>query len=104
MSAVTLEEQKKRLAQRKAKLQQQEALLKIKERKQKLSKQIRIGELAEKAGILEWDAPTLLGAFLSLAEKTTNTEIVKTWSLRGQKDLELKPAPAKAETKELQTI
>lgn len=104
MTSITLEEQKKRLAQRKAKLQHQEALLKIKERKQKLSKQIRIGVLAEKAGILEWDAPTLLGAFLSLAEETTNTEIVKTWSQRGSKDLELKATLTKVKIKEPQTI
>lgn len=83
MTNITLEEQKKRLAQRKARLQQQEALLKIKERKQKLSKQIRIGELAEKAGILELDLPTLLGAFLAIHELAQDKDQRNHWMQSG---------------------
>ncbi len=81
---ITLEEKKKRLSQRKARLQQQEALLKVKERKLQLSHQIRIGELAEKAGIHTLGYPTLLGAFLFIQELTQNENQKNEWLQKGQ--------------------
>ena len=79
-----IEEEKKRLSQRKARLQEKETLLKIKERKLQLSHQIRIGELSEKAGIHTLDYPTLLGAFLSIQELAQNESQKKEWLQKGQ--------------------
>jgi hypothetical protein len=87
---LSIEEKEKRLSQRKARIQQQEAILKVKKRKLQLSHQIRIGELAEKAGIHSLDYPTLLGAFLSLSESLNSSQIKEMWSKKGVEFLESK--------------
>lgn len=75
----SLEQKKKILAQKKARLQKYEALLKAQERKEKLSHRIKIGELAEKAGIDKLDSDALLGAFMELSERMTDLTIKEHW-------------------------
>lgn len=80
----TLEKQKQILSQKKARLQKQTALLKVKERKLQLSHYIRIGELAEKAGIASLDLPTILGAFLSISDHINDISSRNLWKQRGE--------------------
>ncbi len=84
---MTLEERKKILVQKKARLQKDQALLKIKEKKQTLSRKIRIGELAEKTGIFDLNLETLLGAFLFLKEQLKDKKIVLKWEEDGKKHI-----------------
>lgn len=87
MVTTPLEQKKKILAQKKARVQRYEALIKIQERKEQISRRIRIGELAEKAGILHLDPPLLLGAFLSLKDGATDENKKNEWFQRGLKML-----------------
>ena len=75
----SLEQKKKILAQKKARLQKYEALLKAQERKEKLSQRIRIGELAQKAGIDKLAPDVLLGAFMELSERSKDPTLIEQW-------------------------
>ena len=75
----SLEQKKKILAQKKARLQKYEALLKAQERKEKLSHRIKVGELAEKAGIDKLDPDVLLGAFIDLSKRLNNETEKDRW-------------------------
>lgn len=83
----TLEKKKQLLAQQKARRQTQETLLKIQARKAQLSRHIRIGELAERAGIHGMDPTALLGAFRAIAEDVKDPKIVDAWIRKGEKKL-----------------
>ena len=80
-----LEHKKQLVAQKKARLQKYEAMIKIQERKAQLSRHIRIGELAEKAGIHTWDHTTLLGAFMSIAHQKVDRKTHELWTKEGQR-------------------
>ena len=85
MVTTPLEQKKKILAQKKARVQRYEALIKIQERKEQISRRIRVGELAEKAGIHTWDHATLLGAFLSVAQTKDNLKTEESWTKEGRR-------------------
>lgn len=76
---MNLDEKRKQLEQKKARLQKSQALLKAQERKQKLSQKIRIGELAEKAGLLDMDHEVLLGAFFFLKKNIHDKKFISQW-------------------------
>ena len=58
--------QKEKLGQKKVRLQKQEAMLKLKERRARVRHLIEVGGLAVKAGIDTLPSDELLGAFLSI--------------------------------------
>jgi len=87
---MNLEEKRKLLEQKKARLQKSQALLKAQERKQKLSKKIKIGELVEKAGLIHLEEPTLLGAFLFLKEHLNSEDALTKWYEEGNKHTSFK--------------
>ena len=64
-----LEKKKESLKLKKSRIEHQERLLKLKERKNRTRILIEIGGLASKAGIDHLNTNTLLGAFLDIKEK-----------------------------------
>lgn len=64
----TLEDKKKKLAEKIEKFELQKKMLEAKERKKRVSKFHEIGKLANKAGIDGLDEQILLGAFLEIAK------------------------------------
>jgi uncharacterized protein YhaN len=75
-----IEKRRKNIEQRKNKLKQLETSLNAQERKKRTRKLIEIGGLAAKANIDEWNANTLLGAFLSLKESEQNKKQIDAWT------------------------
>ena len=80
MSTKQLEEQRKKLLQRKNKLAAEEANLKIKERKARTKKLIELGGLFVTAGLDHLDKRLLYGALLTSKKALdTNKNIIDLW-------------------------
>ncbi|MEI8321194.1 MAG: conjugal transfer protein TraD [Alphaproteobacteria bacterium] len=79
----SLEQKRKKVEQQRVRLQQMEALIKLKERKKKISQQIKYGSFIEKADLLSLSEEQLLGALLSLKESLKNTKTLKDWEKVG---------------------
>ena len=62
-----------------------------------------VGGLAELAEIGQWDKNTLLGAFLAIARKSHDTEMMKRWSLDGA-NLHAKQAASNEKSRAAQGI
>jgi hypothetical protein len=78
--------QKEKLEQKKVRLLQQEASLKIKERKNRTRHLIEVGGLAAKAEIDHLPTNVLYGAFLSLKETYTKDDAhIEVWKKVGDK-------------------
>lgn len=54
-------------------------------RKARTQKLISLGGLVAKAKLDDWNANTLLGAFLSLKDKETDHLQIETWTYKGDK-------------------
>jgi hypothetical protein len=81
----TVLNQKKKLDQKKARLQQQETLLKIKARKARIRHFIEIGNLAAKAEINHLSSNMLYGAFISLKKAIgKDASILQEWQKNGE--------------------
>ena len=84
-----LEKKKEAIKLKKSRLEQQERLLKVKERKKRTRLLIEIGGIAAKAGIDHLNMNTLLGAFLEVKGKMGDEGVVKRWTKRGAEALDL---------------
>jgi hypothetical protein len=80
-----LEKRRLKLEQRKNRLAQDEALVKIQLRKQRTRRLIELGGLIAKAKLENWDSNTLFGALLSLKEAENNVSAISQWTLTGRK-------------------
>src|SRR5277367_735884 len=69
--------------QQKARLAEQEAKLKVDERKARTRQLIQAGGLVDKAGLLELEPNALYGALLSLRERAGDAEQVRQWTALG---------------------
>lgn len=78
-------EKRKKLEQRKHRLQQIEASLKIQERKQRTRRLIELGGLVSKAQLDHWNTNALFGGLLSLKEKEQDLAQMATWGHKGGK-------------------
>lgn len=85
MTQTNLLERRKKLEQRKNRLKQQEAALNVQMRKQRTRRLIELGGLVSKANLENWTANALLGGFLSLKEKETDSTQMTTWTHKGGK-------------------
>lgn len=85
MARTTLAERMNRLGQQKAKLAEEEARLRDQERKARTRRLIEAGGLLDKAGLLDLDANTLLGALLSLQAETNKPPTLARWAAEGGK-------------------
>jgi hypothetical protein len=81
MSSVA--EQKKKLEQKKARLQKQEITLKLKERRARTRQLIKLGGLVAKAGINGLEDNVLLGAFLSIKDSLEDEDKLINWKKAG---------------------
>ena len=84
-----LEKKKEALKLKKSRIEHQERLLKLKERKKRTRVLIEIGGTAAKAGIDHLNTNTLLGAFLELKEKKKEEGTIKRWTKKGAEALDL---------------
>ena len=76
---------KKKLEQKKARVKQEELMLKLKERKSRVRHLIELGGLVTKAGIDNLPSDILLGALLSLKESLNeNDRIISSWKIIGE--------------------
>lgn len=88
--AVDIEKKKAELKLKKSRLEAQEKLLKLKERKKRTRLLIEIGGLASKAGIDHLNTNTLLGAFLEIKERIEKNK--KEWTQKGAEAFEIDQA------------
>ena len=84
-----LEKKKEALKLKKSRIEHQERLLKLKERKNRTRQLIEIGGIASKAGIDHLNTNTLLGAFLEIKEKAEEEAIFKQWTKKGAEALDV---------------
>lgn len=84
-----LEKKKEALKLKKSRIEHQERLLKLKERKNRTRVLIEIGGVAAKAGIDHLNTNTLLGAFLEIKEKEKEESVVKRWTKKGAEALDM---------------
>lgn len=84
-----LEKKKEALKLKKSRLEHQERLLKLRERKNRTRLLIEVGGVASKAGIDHLNTNTLLGAFLEIKEKEKEEGLIKRWTKRGAGALDL---------------
>ena len=84
-----LEKKKEALKLKKSRIEHQERLLKLKERKKRTRVLIEVGGTAAKAGIDHFNTNTLLGAFLELKEKEKEEGTIKRWTKKGAEALDL---------------
>lgn len=98
-----LQEDRKKLGQAQARLQHQEILLQIKERKARISNFIRIGEMMERCKISLVDHKILAGGFLFIQESLKNQETMGEWARRGEPYVQ-KPLRPKKELDLLQVV
>lgn len=84
-----LEKKKEALKLKKSRIEHQERLLKLKERKNRTRILIEIGGVASKAGIDHLNTNTLLGAFLEIKEKEQEEGMIKRWTKRGAESFDL---------------
>lgn len=85
MTQISIIDKRKKLEQRKNRLKQLDASLKIQERKERTRRLIELGGLVSKAKLETWNANTLLGGLLFLKEKEQDTPQISTWTHRGGK-------------------
>ncbi len=85
MTQTNIIDKRKKLEQRKNRLKQLEALLKIQERKQRTRRLIELGGLVSKAQLETWNSNTLLGGLLFLKEKEQDAPQISTWTHKGGK-------------------
>lgn len=78
-----LEKRKKTIEQRMNKLKEMEASLNIQLRKKRTRRLIELGDLVSKAQLENWNANTLLGAFLFLKERESDPQLLEEWSYKG---------------------
>jgi len=84
-----LEKKKEALKLKKSRIEHQERLLKLKERKNRTRLLIEVGGVASKAGIDHLNTNTLLGAFLEIKEKEQEEGLIKRWTKKGAEALDL---------------
>ena len=82
-----IEKKKKEIKLKKSRLEAQEKLLKLKERKKRTRVLIEIGGTAVKAGIDHLNTNILLGAFLELKEKEKDEGTINRWTKKERKHL-----------------
>lgn len=78
-----IEEEKKKLALKKSRIEAKEKQLKDKERKVRTRRLIELGVLVSKAGIEELNNNALLGALLEIKERLKEESTVKKWKDKG---------------------
>jgi hypothetical protein len=78
-----IEKKKEALKLKKSRIEHQERILKLKERKNRTRILIEIGGIASKAGIDHLNTNTLLGAFLEIKKKEKEEEMIKRWTKKG---------------------
>jgi len=83
-----LEKKKEALKLKKSRIEQQERLIKLKERKNRTRVLIEIGGIASKAGIDHLNTNTLLGAFIEIKEKEQEEGLLKRWTKKGAEALD----------------
>lgn len=83
-----LEKKKEALKLKKSRIEHQERLLKLKERKNRTRILIEIGGIAAKAGIDHLNTNTLLGAFLEIKEREQEEGMIKRWTKNGAEALD----------------
>ena len=79
----TLSERLRSHEQRRARLAEAEAKLKLDERKERTRRLVQAGALVEKAGLLGLDSNALYGALLSLTDDAADLSKVATWATLG---------------------
>jgi hypothetical protein len=84
-----LEKKKEALKLKKSRIEHQERILKLKERKKRTRVLIEIGGMAAKAGIDYLNTNTLLGAFLEIKEKEKEEGVIKRWTKKGAEAFDL---------------
>lgn len=82
----SLAERMQAYEQQKARLANVEAKLKLAERKARTRRLLKIGELAEKVGMMEMDEKAVYGALLTL--DIDNEKLVRQWATEGAAALE----------------
>ena len=81
--ATAIDEKKKKLALKKARIAMQEQLIKEKERKQRTKNLIKLGALIAKAKMDSFEKEEILGALLEIKEKSEDEAIRKKWKEKG---------------------
>ena len=84
-----LDKKKEALKLKKSRIEHQERLLKLKERKNRTRLLIEVGGVASKAGIDHLNTNTLLGAFLEIKEKENDEGVIKQWTKKGAEALDM---------------
>ncbi len=84
-----LDKKKEALKLKKSRIEHQERLLKLKERKNRTRLLIEVGGVASKAGIDHLNTNTLLGAFLEIKEKEKDEGVIKQWTKKGAEALDM---------------
>jgi len=84
-----LEKKKEALKLKKSRIEHQERLIKLKERKNRTRILIEIGGIASKAGIDHLNTNTLLGAFLEIKEKEKEEGMLNRWTKKGAEAFDL---------------
>lgn len=74
----------KKIAEKKAKLDFQERLLREKSRKQRTKRLIEIGSIAANFGIDAFDDFTVTGAFAEIQEKAQQPNMIENWRKKGE--------------------
>ena len=69
--------------QQKARLAEQEVMIKLAERKQRTRRLVEAGGLVDKAGLLDLDTNALYGALLSLQDGAADKTQVEQWAAEG---------------------
>lgn len=83
------DKKKEALKLKKSRIEHQERLLKLKERKNCTRLLIEVGGVASKAGIDHLNTNTLLGAFLEIKEKENDEGVIKQWTKKGAEALDV---------------
>lgn len=89
MDVLSLEEKKKKIGLEKTRLEQKEKLLKEKERKIKISRFIKLGELISQVDLAAMEMPVLYGALLQIKEDSSDPLQIETWKAKGLKALQI---------------
>jgi hypothetical protein len=72
---------KEELAKKKKRLEQQEQLLKVKERKKRTSQHIKLGQMVENAGLSELPTSLLQGALIEIASLRNEQSAKNRWQV-----------------------
>ena len=87
--ATGFDSEKEVLAQKIARLELKEKLIREKERKLKLKRLLELGDIVAKAEIDHLDVETLLGAFLEIKALSAKEERVEKWKAFGKESLDI---------------